>query len=94
MTTSFMMRSEQLCLHACQGAWRTFNVANSVNYNLDHDDLSGVCCVFAVGNQIEEHFVNDVLASFIIWLTIRLLFNVSLKHASRFLKMIFICRLR
>lgn len=31
MTTSLMMLSEQLC----QGAWRTFNDANSVYYNSD-----------------------------------------------------------
>lgn len=41
-------------LPACQGAWGT-----SVNYNSDHDCLSGVCFVLAMENQIEEHFVYD-----------------------------------
>lgn len=46
-------------LPACQGAWGTCNSVNSVNYNSNHDCLSGVCFVLAMGNQIEEHFVYD-----------------------------------
>lgn len=46
-------------LPTCQGARGTCNSVNSVNCISNHDCLSGVCFVLAMGNQIEAHFVYD-----------------------------------
>lgn len=59
MTTSFMMLSEQLCLHVKEIEGLLMVRIQLIIIQIIHDYLSGVCFVVAMGNRIEERFVYD-----------------------------------